>query len=124
MQTHTPFVPAVALRPVTLENPGPAENVWIGFAFRDLQLDQIVAVVRGAAPSVTWNVRFGALRDEGAPSAVLAVDQETTDTGAGDVLNAFENAVIPAGSHIWVTTSAVGGVVDELSIALQTRGLL
>lgn len=83
-----------------------------------ITITQIRAVVVGSAVhSVTWNVKHSTDRSASG-NAVLGSDQATSSLTSGDTLSSFSDATIPAGSWVWLTTSALTAVVTELVLGI------
>lgn len=71
-------------------------------------LTKLRIVLRGTTPSVTWTLRHDSVRT--AAGTVVATGT-STNTTTGDEVTSFSDATIPAGNHLWLETSAVGGTV-------------
>jgi hypothetical protein len=98
-----------------LENPTASENIFIFRTPVAITVTDVTAVLVGGSPSVTYNVAFGTDRTSGTNvyTAGQTVTSETTGTAASGV----NDATIPAGSWVWVTTSAATDVT-QLNISL------
>jgi hypothetical protein len=105
-------------RTITLQSPSNSENAFFFYTERAILLTKVVDVVRGSStPSITWNVKYASTRDSGSPTSAFTSDRTTTST-SGTSTTTINNASIPAGSYVWVTSSAVSGTVNELSVSL------
>ena len=84
-----------------------------------LTVASIVSVLRGSAtPSVTFSIYYGSDRS-GAGTEVVTSGITTTNTTTGTNTTSFNNATIPADNFIWLKTSDVSGLVEELSVTLR-----
>lgn len=83
----------------------------------ELTVAKIFAVLVGTtSPSVTWTLRFAATRDA-TGTEVITLGTVTTSV-SGVIITVFDVAVIPAGSVIWVETTAQSGTVDWLVVSV------
>lgn len=104
---------------VVIENPTSAENVGLFYTPEALTVQQIVAVLRGSStPSVTWTIKYAATRNA-AGTEVVTGGTVTTSVTSGSVVTSFNNASIPAGSFVWLETTAQSGTVTELDVTLE-----
>ena len=106
---------------LVIPSPGATENATLHYTDRAITLTSIRAVVVGSAsPSVTWNIRFAADRDEGSPSEVFGSNQTTTSE-AGEELTfdtkSGDDPTIPAGMWVWFITTAESGTTLEIAIS-------
>jgi hypothetical protein len=104
---------------MTLPDPGATENISLFFTDKAITITQLNAVVRGTTPSVTWQIRHAATRNAGGPNDVMSSDQTTTSESSGDEVTSFADATIPAGSWVWLVTTAASGTVVELHVSLE-----
>lgn len=105
-----------------LSEPGPSETQTPGF-FTDagFTVGQLNAVLTGSStPSVTWTMYFdaGPDRTPGGGTEVITGGTTTTSTTTGDEITSFDNAVVPAGSHVWIETTAQSGTVGGLTVTI------
>jgi hypothetical protein len=105
---------------VTVESPTNAEDITMWFTDKAITVHQINAVVRGTTPSVTIQVRHSTDRSA-AGNAILTSAQAITGqtTGSEFTSGSFSDATIPAGSWVWLETTAQSGTVDELNVTLS-----
>lgn len=103
----------------TLEFASAAENTTMWKTPVDITVSSVYAVnVGSASPSVTFNIAFGSDRTSG--TNVFSSGQTSTSTTTGHTFNSgFNDATIPAGSWIWITTSAQSGTVTEIMIQVN-----
>ena len=101
-----------------LEAPSSAEDGPHDFTDVELAVTVMHAALVGASssPSVTWTVRFAPLRNDVGTEVVIG--GTTTISLTDDVITVFDNAVIPAGSYIWIETTAQSGVVPSMGVSV------
>jgi hypothetical protein len=100
------------------DSPTNAENSSMMRTDVEITITKVADLVRGSStPSITWNVRYASTRDSGSPTDLFGANRTTTST-AGVTTTSITNPVIPAGSFIWLVTSALSGTVNELFIEL------
>jgi hypothetical protein len=102
---------------LTLPAPTATENVTLFYAARKLTVQSIRAVVRGASPSVTYTIRYGADRS-GTGTEVKTGGSTVTSATSGDNVTTFDSATIPAGNWVWLRTTAKSGTVDEMNVTI------
>ena len=115
-----PVIPAAEPRkPSTFaaEAPGAAEDGPTDYTAVALTVTKITAILVGAAPSVTWTIRFGSDRS-GAGTEVVMGGTTSTNTTTGDDVTVLDEPLIPADSFIWLETTAQSGTVVSMSITL------
>jgi len=106
---------------VVLASPGTSEDVTVFFSEHAITVAEINAVVRGtSSPDVTWTVRHAADRG-GAGNEVVTGGTTTSSTSTGDSITSFNDATIPAGSWVWLETTATTGTVAELAVSIRFR---
>jgi hypothetical protein len=103
---------------VTLTDPLPNENLTLFYTESEVTLRKLVSHIGGLSdPSVTFSVRFGANRatngTEVVPGGIVCAN-----TALGLEVNQLPNALIPASSWVWLTTSEVSGVVSLFHLTL------
>lgn len=70
-----------------------------------ITITSVKVVLMGSSPSVTYNLAFGTDRTSG--TNVFTAGQTVTSTTTGTTASSgFNDATVPAGSFIWLTTSA------------------
>jgi hypothetical protein len=106
-------------RPFVMEDPGDDENVTWFKTSKNITIKEMFAVLRGSAtPSLQFNVRHGLSRS-GSGTEIIATGPTLGDTDTGTAITSFADATIPAGSWMWVTTSAKSGNVNEVAITFD-----
>lgn len=106
-----------ASKVLRLLSPSVAQKQAYFFTENGLTVSRLRAAIKGAAPSVTWTLRFASTLDA-VGTEVITGGTTTNDTtnGSDDIL--FTNAAIPANSFVWLDVTAVGGTVAELSVTV------
>lgn len=104
---------------VQLANPTATEKIRL---FKNggssLTISEINSVLVGSStPSATFSIRYGTDFST-AGTEVVTSGITVTNTTTGLSTTVFDNATIPANNHVWLTTSAISGVVDALSVSL------
>jgi hypothetical protein len=102
---------------LSLQSPTAAENIsFINKTSKQITITGIEVVMRGSSPSVTWNLFYATSRTSGTPTQVFASNRTSTVT---ESINSFANSIIPAGSYVWVITSAVSGTINEFALTVD-----
>ena len=103
----------------SLEFPTSTENSYLWQTDVDITVSSVTSVLVGSStPSVTFNIAFGTNRTSA--TNVFSSGQVTTSTTSGHTFNSgFNDATIPAGSFIWLTTSAQSGTVEEIGLTIN-----
>lgn len=96
-----------------------SENIGMWKTPYDITISSVEAVLVGSSsPSVTFQINFGSDRTSG--TAVYTSGRTVTSTTTGSTFNSsFNDATIPAGSFIWVTTSAQSGTVTQIELTIN-----
>jgi hypothetical protein len=110
-------VDVVDSRTGTISLPTNAEDVTLFYTDDAITITQMNAVVRGSTPSVTWTVRHSSDRSA-AGNEVKTAGTTTTSESTGSEVTSFNDATIPAGSWVWLETTAKSGTVNEFGITL------
>jgi hypothetical protein len=105
-------------RSITVENPTGSENISMFYVDNNITIDQIVCILEGTTPSVTWGVKHGASRNGAGTSVVTAT---TTDVTSGATITAFADATVPSKSHIWFVTTATSGTITSLNLTINYK---
>ncbi len=111
---------AIALNKGTfIESPGAAENVDVWQTPVAITVTSLKAILRGSSsPSVTYNVKFGT--DITSATTVFTSDITCTSVTTGcSNSSGFNDATIPAGSFIWIVTTALSGTVNSISFTIN-----
>jgi hypothetical protein len=102
---------------ITVESPTDSEDISLFFTPQDITVNEMVAVLRGTTPSVTWTIRHGSDRSATGDEVVTS-GTTTTNSTTGDKITSFNDPTIPSGSFVWFETTAQSGTVDELNLTL------
>lgn len=103
---------------IIIENPTAAENISYFYTDVAVTVSRLMAVLVGSAtPSVTWTIRFGPDRS-GVGTEIVTGGTVTTSITTGSDVTVLDEPAIPAGSHVWVETTAQSGTVDSIIINL------
>jgi hypothetical protein len=103
---------------VTVESPGASEDITMFFTDDAITITQLNAIVRGTTPSVTWTIRHATDRSA-TGNEVVTGGTATTSQTTGSEVTSFNDATIPAGSWVWLETTAQTGTVNELNVTLE-----
>lgn len=104
-------------RAVTIEAPSGAEDLTLFYTDIAITITRILAVVVGSSPSVTFTIRHGADRSATGTEVVTGGSVCTSETTGLDITS-FDDATIPAESHVWIETTATGGTPDSFTATL------
>lgn len=108
-------VPNSAPRSVSITGPIANDTFTLFRTDVETTLTAVTALVSGATPSVTYEIRYAANRTSaGTPAITPATITNTTTGVAATVLN----QPIPANSYVWLTITAVTGTVGEMNVTL------
>ena len=114
----TPAHRRIFTKAIQITLPLGTERIMLFRTDKELTCSAIAAVVRGTAPSVTWNVKFATDLSGLEQTAFSGLGNQTTTNGTtGDLLDPDTNP-IPAGAWVWLITTAVAGVVVEFAATL------
>lgn len=113
---------------VVIQDPSASENITLYYTPNAITITKLEADVSGLAssPSVTWSVRHDTIR-AAVGTEVVTGGTTTTDTSSGHTMfgfvgetevTSFDSPHIPAGSFLWVTTSAVSGNTSAIAITV------
>lgn len=105
---------------ITVESPTSSEDLTMFFTDDAITVTQMNAVLANgsATPSVTWTIRHSTDRSL-TGNEVVTSGTTTTSVSTGSEVTAFNDATIPAGSWVWLETTAKSGTVPELSITVE-----
>lgn len=102
---------------ITIESPTPSENITLFYTTRAITLTDLHAYGRGSSFSVSYGIYHAADRSSGTPQTVYTSTLSGTTAASGSATT-FTDATIPAGSWVWLTTTASTGVTSELALTL------
>ena len=109
-----PFGP----RGVSITSPSASERIALFFTTQALTVTRINSVLVGSGtPSATFSIRFGDRIDQPGTEVVTG-GITTTNTTTGQATTSFNQASIPANSWVFLTTSAVSGVISSLNVTV------
>lgn len=105
---------------ISLPDPTASEKVVLFYTTEALTLSKVSAVLPGgsATPSITFGIAFGA-DVSAAGTAVVTAGVTVTSITTGVQTTTFDNAAIPAGSYVWLVTTAQAGTVPLLHVTLE-----
>lgn len=107
---------------ITIEDPTATEDATLFFTDVAITVTQLNAVVRGTTPSVTWTIRHdNGTATRSATGNEVVTGGKATTSEANDEITAFNDATIPAGSWVWLETTAQSGTVNELSVTITYK---
>ena len=101
---------------ITVECPVLNDDFTLFFTPEEITIKQINFVLAGTT-DVTVFVRFDSDRSAGGTSVINA-GTVVTNTTTGQEETVFDNAVVPAGSWLWVEFTAVTDNPDEINVSL------
>ena len=115
---YAPKNAPLQVKGITIQNPTASENIALFYIDRAITIGKVAEAVRGTSPSVTYNIRFASTRDSGTPTDVFSANRAATST-SGVTTTTFNDNTIPAGSWVWLITSAQSGTVADFNVTLQ-----
>lgn len=104
---------------ITMVAPTATENVSLFYTTKALTVVRIDDVTAGTSPSVTWNVSYASTRT-GAATNIFTSNRTTTST-TGANTTTINNPTIPAGSWVWLITSATSGTVTDFNVTIHYK---
>lgn len=110
----------VFTKAITIESPTSSEDITLFFTDDAITVTQLNAVLANgsATPSVTWTIRHSTDRSA-TGNEVVTSGTTTTSITSGSEVTSFNDATIPAGSWVWLETTAQSGTVPELSVSVE-----
>ena len=93
-------------------------NIPLLHAASSLTIAEVRALVAGTTPSVSFSIRYGA-DFSAAGTAIRLAGMTSSNTSNGDSWSSFDNAVVPAGSWLWIVVEAVSGTALSLHVSLR-----
>lgn len=105
---------------ITIEDPTSSEDITMFFTDDAITVTQLNAVLANGSstPSVTWTIRHSTDRSA-TGNEVVTSGTTTTSISTGSEVSSFNDATIPAGSWVWIETTAQSGTVPELSVSIE-----
>ena len=105
---------------ITIESPTSTENLGLWKTPVAITIQSVDAVLVGSStPSVTYQLNFASDRSSGSPTTVYTAGQTVTSTTTGNSASGVNDNTIPAGSWIWITTSAQSGTVTSMNVTIN-----
>ena len=101
---------------ITIAQPKIGDQFTLFFTQYETTLTQVIAVVRGTTPSVTFELRYGT--DRSAAGTLATVSKTITNTTTGEPVT-IQNMPIPADRFFWIVVTAVTGQVEELNVCVE-----
>jgi hypothetical protein len=108
-------IPNSAPRSVSITGPIANDTFTLFRTDVETTLTAVTALVSGASPSVTYELRYAASRTSAGTAAITPATVTNTTTGAAATV---VNQPIPANSYVWLTITAVTGTVGEMNVTL------
>lgn len=107
------------IKSASVNYPSSSEDISLFFTDVAITITQLNAVLVGSStPSVTWTLRHGTDRSA-TGNEVVTGGTTTTNTTTGAEITSFDDATIPAGSFIWLETTAKSGTVNNIMVSLE-----
>lgn len=100
-----------------VENPGPAEDLPFFFTNVPITITKINIVLVGTTPSLTVTVRHDTDRSA-TGNEVVTGGTVVTSTTTGQDITTFDDATIPANSHVWLETTAKSGTITSVILTI------
>lgn len=115
LASTTPFV-----KSITVESPTATEDLTLFFTDDAITITQLNAVLPNgtATPSVTYTIRHSTDRSA-AGNEVVTSGSTVTSVTTGAEVTSFNDATIPAGSWVWMETTAQSGTVPALHVSIE-----
>ena len=101
---------------ITVECPRLNDNFTLFFTPVEITIQQLNFVLAGTT-DLTVFVRFDSDRSV-AGTSVINAGTVVSNTTTGQEITAFDNAVIPAGSWVWVEFTAITDEPDEVNVSV------
>jgi len=115
------FRPITDSKSITVENPTSSENIIMFYSFDQITILQIQAVVKATAgSSITIDPLYGT-SVTGGTTHILSSATVISNTTTGQSLTTFNSSDVPASNWILLTTTALSGVVTQLSVSVKYR---
>lgn len=102
---------------LSLKSPSGSEAISMGYTPIDLYVTDVVETIKGANPSVTYKVSISTTPYAEDGGQVINAHTLSTATIASSPV-AANITLIPAGSYITFTTTAVSGTIDDFNLTL------
>jgi len=110
---------ATVSKGLTIEFPSASEAVDMWQTPVAITVSSLKAILRGSAsPSVTYNIRFGTDITSSTDVFTSNITCTSVTTGCSNS-SGFNDATIPAGSFIWIVTTAQSGTVNSIGFTIN-----
>ena len=103
---------------ITLAYPLAGDKLPLLHAASALTIAEVRALVAGTSPLVSFTIRYGP-DFSAAGTAIRVAAMSATSTSSGDSWSSFDNAVVPAGSWLWIVVDAASGTALSLHVSLR-----
>lgn len=102
----------------TINSPTNSEDETFFYTTDAITVVKLAGVVRGTSPSVTYTIRFGSDRSA-TGTEVVTGGSTVTSQSTGNIVTSFDDATIPAGSWVWLETTAETGTTNEMHVTIE-----
>ena len=102
---------------IYIESPTPTEDISLFFVAESITIYKMTAIASGTTPSLTYTVRHDTDRSA-IGNEVVTGGSTVTSTTTGDTVITFDDATIPANSHVWFETTARTGTVTSVNLTI------
>lgn len=102
---------------ITVESPSASENISIFYTPIAITITSVADVATGSTPSFTYDIHHHTDRSSGSPNELFGTNRALTST-TGSTTTSFNDATIPAGSWVWIISSAITGTVTTAAVTL------
>lgn len=108
-------IPNAAPRSATIAGPKANDNFTLFRTDAETTISSVNALVIGASPSVTYEIRYALNRASAGTLAIAPATTTNTTTGSAATV---QNQPIPANAYVWLVITAVSGTVGELNVTI------
>jgi hypothetical protein len=108
-------IPNSAPRSVSITGPIANDTFTLFRTDVETTITAVTALVSGASPSVTYELRYAPNRTSAGTPAITPATVTNTTTGTAATV---QNQPIPANSYVWLTITATAGTVGEMNVTL------
>lgn len=109
---------------ITIESPDSSEDLGMFYTTSAITITKMVITLVGSStPSVTVDIRHHTDRSN-AGNALISSPTASTAAGnnaesTGHVITSFDDATVPAASHVWLETTAQSGTVTSMTVTIE-----
>lgn len=113
----------VQSKSISLQSPTSSENISMWYTTEAITIEEVRGVMLGSSQSVTLTLNYGSSRASASGTIVASNTFDSGDSGYQTTGFTFtlNTTTIPAGSYIWLTTSAASGTINELNISVTYK---